>query len=84
MNRRSFLGTLAVEFAAPAVVRASSLMKIVVPTTEEVFYVAFRDSTGGFGMAPAKLEGGRIMYDPHYYDYGAGILTNWKELYPNG
>lgn len=34
MNRRGFLGALAAGFAAPAIVRAESLMKIVVPKRE--------------------------------------------------
>ncbi len=34
MKRRGFLGACLLAFAAPAIVRAESLMKIVVPATE--------------------------------------------------
>jgi len=36
MDRRGFLGAILAAGCAPAIVRASSLMKIVVPTTVEV------------------------------------------------
>lgn len=40
ISRRGFLGACLALGAAPMVVRASSLMKIIVPTTEEVFQIA--------------------------------------------
>ena len=39
MDRRGFLKAMLAAGVAPAIVRASSLMKIVVPTTEEVWEI---------------------------------------------
>lgn len=50
MNRRGFLATMLAAGAAPAIVRASSLMKLVVPSTEEV--IAINGFTSGLGIIP--------------------------------
>ena len=45
MNRRGFLGTMLAARAAPAIVRAGSLMKvreIIIPTTGEVYDINFK------------------------------------------
>lgn len=52
MNRRGFLGAMLAAGVAPAIVRASSLMKvsgIVIPTTEEVMAI------GGWGGGSTLL-----------------------------
>ena len=46
MNRRDFLSTILITCSAPAIVRAESLMKIVVPSTAEVLAIG-----GGFTKA---------------------------------
>lgn len=53
MKRRDFLKGMLLAGAAPAIVRADSLMRVV-PTNTVV---------DGFGLAPLKREGATVFYD---------------------
>lgn len=55
MNRRGFLGTMLALGAAPAVVRAESLMRIVVPTTREVMDINRLDTLYGWAATETLL-----------------------------
>lgn len=63
MNRRGFLGTMLGVMAAPAVVKAENLMKIVVPKQEIILPVKLRNQNGISGAFIGDMDI-NCMYDP--------------------
>jgi hypothetical protein len=85
-NRRGFLGAMFAAAAAPAIVRAESLMKIYVPPQEIAYEtLTYRQATAmGKAMQRTKEQ---ITYDVNSYTYsdGSSILTRQQlidELLP--
>jgi hypothetical protein len=76
-SRRGFLGAILAAAAAPAIVRAESLMKIYVPPQELAYEtLAYRQAAAmGRAMQQTKAQ---IMYDMNSYWFirnGSLILT---------
>lgn len=72
LTRRGLLRGLGAVLAAPAIVRASSLMAISqVPETDWVF------TAGGFPLPPLKVEGGAVAFDDPVATFTRiGIVTD--------
>lgn len=66
MNRRKFMGFLGLAVAAPAIVRAESLMKLYVPPKIVIWGDGVHDDTEAL---QAFFDGGRIV-DPYGREIG--------------
>ena len=75
-NRRGFLGAMFAAAAAPAIVRAESLMKIYVPPQEITYETLAYRQAAAMGKALQQTQA-QITYDVNSYAYsdGSTILT---------
>jgi hypothetical protein len=75
-SRRGFLGAILAAAAAPAIVRAESLMKIYVPSQELAYETLAHRQAVAMGKAMQQTKA-HILYDANRYTYsdGSTILT---------
>lgn len=78
ISRRGFLGAILGAAAAPAIVKAESLMKIVVPKPVELV-LAPVDEIPFFEVG--KIEDVRFIEDK--YQYAGTVTGRWSSHYPN-
>ena len=80
-NRRGFLGSIFAAAAAPAIVRAESLMKIYVPSQELAYETLSYRQAAAMGKAMQRTQE-QIAYDINSYTYsdGSTILTRQQMI----
>ena len=88
MNRRSFMSGMLSLFAAPAIVRADSLMRIVVPSTAEVMSIGRGNQLLTIDMI--TREALRILHEKMSFvhsinkDYSVRALNQSTEQWAQG
>lgn len=80
-NRRGFLGSMFAAAAAPAIVRAESLMKIYVPSQEITYETLAYRQAAAMGRAMQRTQE-QIAYDINSYAYsdGSTVLTRQQMI----
>jgi hypothetical protein len=80
-SRRGFLGAILAAAAAPAIVRAESLMKIYVPQQELAYETLAYRQAAAMGRAMQQTQA-QIVYDVNSYSYsdGSTILTRQQMM----
>ena len=84
MDRRNFLGAMLGAMAAPAIVRAESLMKIVVPKKEIILPRSFARGVATAQGGELKKFMGRGMSSPIWTADEESISLSLMSTYKNG